>query len=62
MKEIRIHSIYSPQTQNLLWLLGSAYSQEPDMTVYWEALAELNKYREGFSQSAIGLSVGSQMK
>jgi hypothetical protein len=45
-RRVRIHSIYSPQTQNLLWLQGSAYWQEPDMTVYWEALSELDKHRE----------------
>jgi hypothetical protein len=39
-----------------LWMPRSAYWQEPDIAVSWEALPEPDKYRGGCSQPSIGLS------
>jgi hypothetical protein len=40
----------------------SAYWQEPDITVYWEALPEPEKYRSGCSQPTIELIIGKKQK
>ena len=45
LSHLRIHPIYSYQTQTLLWMPRSACRKEPDMAVSWEALPEPYKYR-----------------
>jgi hypothetical protein len=45
-----------------LWMSRSACWQEPSITVYWEALPELDKYRGGCSLPTIGLSMESLME
>ena len=62
LPDLRIHPIYSQQTETLLWMPRSAWWQEPDIAVSWEALPVPDKYRSGCSQSSIGLSTGSPMK
>ena len=57
-----LYPIYSYQNQILLWMLTSAYWQEPDITVSWEALPMPEKYRSGGSQLSTGLSTGSPME
>ena len=54
-----IHSIYCHQTLSLLCIPRNDCWKEPDMAFSWEALSEPYKYRGRFSQSIIGLSVGS---
>ena len=59
LPHLGINFIYSHQTQILLWMPGSACSQEPDMAVFLEAVPEPDKYRGGCLQPTIKLSVGS---
>jgi hypothetical protein len=59
---LKIHPIYSYQTKILFCMPRSAYWEEPDRAVTWEALPELYKYRGGYSQPTIGLSVGSPIE
>ena len=57
-----LYPIYSYQNQILLWMLTSAYWQEPDITVSWEALPMPEKYKSVGSQLSTGLSTGSPME
>ena len=57
-----IHPICSHQTQTLLLMPSSAWWQEPDITVSWESLLELVKYRCRFLQQTIGLSIQMPME
>jgi hypothetical protein len=47
------HMQTSNQTQTLLWIPGSACSQEPDTAVFLEALPDPDQYRCGCSQQII---------
>jgi hypothetical protein len=62
LPHLRIHPIYSHQTGMLLWILGSACWQKPDMAVSWKSLPEPDKYIGGCPQSTIVLSTGSQIE
>jgi hypothetical protein len=57
-----IHPIYSHQTQTLLQMPRSACWQEADITGYWEALPEPEKYRGRSSQPTIGLNTDPQWR
>jgi hypothetical protein len=61
LTHLGIHTMYNHQIQTLLWMT-SAYWQEPDIALSWEALPEPDKYRSGCSQPSIGLNIGSPMK
>ena len=56
LSHLGIHPIYSYQTQTLLWMPTSAFWQEPDIVVSWEAVSVPDKYRGGYSQPTIVLS------
>ena len=45
LPQLRIHHIYSHQTQTLLWMQTSACWQEPDVTVSLEDLPVPDKYQ-----------------
>jgi hypothetical protein len=62
LPHLRIHPMYSHQTQTLLWTQRSAYWQEPDIAISCEALPEPDKYRDACSQLNIGLSTGSPVE
>jgi hypothetical protein len=57
-----IYPIYRHKTQTLWQMPRSAYWQELDIAVSWEALPEPDKYRCGPSQPTIGLSMGTPME
>jgi hypothetical protein len=57
-----IHPIYNYQTQTLLWMPSSACWKKPDMAIFWEALPEPYKCRDGCSQPTIGLSAWSPIE
>jgi hypothetical protein len=62
LPHLEIHTIYSHQTQTLLWMSTSACWQEPDIAVSWEALPMPDKYIGGWMQPTIGLRAGSPME
>ena len=57
-----IHLICSHQTGMVLRMPRSACWLEPYMSISWEALPELGKYRGGCSQPTIGLNTRSPME
>jgi hypothetical protein len=58
---LEIHPTYSQQSQTLMWMATSAWWQDPDIAVSWEALTVPKKYRGRCSQPSIGLSTRSPM-
>ena len=60
LSHLGIHSIYTYQTQTLLWMPTSACWQEPDTAVSWEALPVPDKYRSGCSQPSMDGAQGPQ--
>ena len=62
LSHLGMHSIYSYQTQTLLWMPTSACWQEPDTAVSWEALPDPDQCRCGSSQPTIRLSKGPQLR
>ena len=56
------NSIFSHQTQTLLWIPTNACCQEPDIAVSWEALPVPDKYRGGCFRPTIGLSMESPLE
>ena len=58
LPHLGIHPINRHQTQTVLWMPKSAYWQEPEIVVPWEALPEPDRYRGRPSKSTIGVSTG----
>ena len=58
----RIHPICRHQTQTLWLMSRSAYWQEPDIAVPWEARPKPDQYRCGVSQPTIVLSTRTPRK
>ena len=62
LPHLGIHTIYSYQTQTVLWMPTRACWQEPNIAVSGEALPIPDKSRRGCSQRSIGLSPESLME
>jgi hypothetical protein len=57
-----IHPINSHQTETLLLIPTRFCWQDPDISVFCEAMAVPGKYRSGYTQSSIWSNTGSPMK
>jgi hypothetical protein len=62
LPHLGIYTIYSHQTQTLLWMPRIACWQEPDKAVSWEALLEPDKYRGKCSQQTIECNTETPME